>query len=148
MRKQLFFILPAGLAGALMAIQGGLNGLLGKTIGLTETTFAVHLTGLVTILPFFLTKLNSLSLAKLSKVPWYAWLGGSLGVLIIYGVALSFPRLGAGKATTAIVAAQLFTAFLLDRFGWLDLSPRPFRTMHLVGIALIAVGAYLLSQQK
>lgn len=148
MRKNFVFILPAGIAGALMALQGGLNGLLGKTIGLTETAFAVHLTGALAILPFFLTKLEGITGAKLAKAPWYTWLGGLVGVAITYGVAISFPRLGAGKATTAIITAQLLTAFLLDHFGWLELSPRPFRTMHVAGILLIAVGAYLLGQQK
>ena len=36
----------AALSGVAMAIQGSLNSALGKVIGLWETTFVVHLTGL------------------------------------------------------------------------------------------------------
>ncbi|HEX2952995.1 MAG TPA: DMT family transporter [Bacillota bacterium] len=149
MRQRLLFILPAGIAGALMAVQGGLNALLAKIIGLTEATFSVHflatITALLLLIPSFLKGIN---LGTLSKVPWYLWIGGPLGVAITYGVVISFPKLGAGKATTAIIACQLLTAYLLDHLGWLDMPVRPLRPVHLIGILLMALGVHLLWQER
>ena len=145
LRQRLFFILPAGIAGALMAIQGGLNSLLAKMIGLLDATFSVHLLATLSLAPFILYRwLSNAHWDKISKVPWYLWLGGPIGVAITYGVAASFPRLGAGRATTSIVVCQLITAFILDHFGFLDLPIRPLRSTHLVGILLLGVGVHLL----
>lgn len=144
LRQRWLMVLPAGIAGALMAIQGGLNSLLAKSIGLLEATFSVQLLAAITLLPILIPRLINGLPDGLAKTPWYAWLGGPIGVAITYGVAMSFTRLGAGKATTAIVACQLITAFLLDHFGWLDMNTRTFRPVHFAGIALIAVGVHLL----
>lgn len=127
-----------------MALQGGLNSCLAKSIGLLEATFSVQLLAAITLIPLLIPKLIRGLPEGLSKTPWYSWLGGPIGVAITYGVAMSFTRLGAGKATTAIVACQLITAFLLDHFGWLDMEIRAFRPIHFGGIALIALGVHLL----
>lgn len=127
-----------------MAVQGGLNSLLAKSIGLLEATFSVQLLAALTLVPILLPRLLHGLPNGLSEAPWYAWLGGPVGVGITYGVALSFSRLGAGKATTAIIVCQLLTAFLLDHFGWLEMEARAFRPVHLLGILLMAAGVHLL----
>lgn len=145
MRSRWFYILPAGFAGALMAIQGGLNSFLGKIIGLTQAVFSVHLLATVTVFILLIPVIvRGTIFANMTKVPWYLWLAGPIGVAITYGVAASFPKLGAGKATTAIVSCQLLTAYLIDHLGWLDLPPRPLQSVHLVGILLLAIGVHLL----
>jgi transporter family-2 protein len=143
--RRLFFIVPAGIAGALMAVQGGLNSLLAKTIGLLDTTFSVHLLATLSLLPFIIYHwLTSATWDRIIKVPWYLWLGGPIGIAITYGVAVSFPRLGAGRATTSIIVCQLITAFSLDHFGFLDLPVRPLRVTHLIGVLLLGIAVHLL----
>jgi transporter family-2 protein len=136
-------LLLAALAGALMAIQGTFNSISGKIIGLLEGTFSVHLLGTITagILLLFLGNGN---LARLGSVPWYAWLGGPFGVAIIYGVAVSIPKLGVGVATTAIIGAQLLTAYCIDHFGLFGMAQIPFNFAKLGGILLIVTGARIL----
>ena len=145
MRSRWLHLLPAGIAGAMMAVQGGLNALLGKLIGLRATVFSVHflaaVTALLLLIPAFF---KGSAFRNLSKAPWYLWFSGPLGIAITYGVAVSFPKLGAGRATTSIVTCQLIAAYLLDHFGLLNLPVRPFQTVHLFGILLLAVGVYFL----
>ncbi len=136
-------LLLAALAGALMAVQGTFNSITGKIIGLLEGTFAVHLLGTVTA-GVLLLLLGNGSFSKLGNVPWYAWLGGPIGVAIIFGVAGSIPKLGVGVATTAIVAAQLLTAFCIDHFGLFGMEHIPCNLVKLGGIVLIVVGARIL----
>lgn len=126
-----------------MAIQGTFNSILGKIIGLLEGTFAVHLIGGVVAGVVVLIFGNG-QFGKAGLVPWYAWLGGLLGVIIIIGVAMSIPKLGVGIATTAIIAAQLLTAYLIDHFGLFGMECIPFNYWKLIGIVLIVSGSKIL----
>ncbi|MCL6592162.1 MAG: DMT family transporter [Firmicutes bacterium] len=136
-------LLFAAMAGALMAVQGAFNSITGKIIGLIEGTFSVHLLGAVTagILTLLFGKGG---FQKFGEVPWYAWLGGPIGVAIIFGVAVSIPKLGVGMATTAIIGAQLLAAYAIDHFGLFGLAAIPFNLAKLAGIILIVAGAKIL----
>lgn len=142
MNKFIPFIIAAA-AGALMAVQGTFNSILSKFIGLLEGTLSVHIIGTIIagILVFFW---GNGHFGKASQVPWYGWLGGVIGVLIILGVAVSIPKLGVGMATTAIIAAQLLTAYFIDHFGLFGMEQIPFTLWKLLGIVLIVSGAKLL----
>lgn len=126
-----------------MAIQGTFNSILGKTIGLLEGTFSVHFIGTVTAGILLLVWGNG-HWEKAGEVPWFAWLGGLIGVGIIVGVTVSIPRLGVGMATTAIVAAQLLTAYSIDHFGLFGMEQIPFNYYKLFGILLLVLGSKLL----
>ncbi len=143
MRGKILYLLMAAAAGSLMAIQGTFNSVLGKVIGLLEGTFSVHLLGTVTS-GLLLLFLGNGSFAKYTAVPWFAWLGGPIGVAIIFGVAVSIPRLGVGVATTAIIGAQLLTAYLIDHFGLFGMEHIQFNLYKLLGIALIVIGSKML----
>ena len=118
-----------------MALQGTLNSILGKTIGLLAATFSVQLVGAVTA-GILLLCLGGAEFGKLASAPWYVWLGGPIGVAIIFGVAFSIPKLGVGMATTAIIGAQLLTAYLIDHFGLLGMDRIPFNFIKLGGISI------------
>lgn len=142
-KGKILYLIMAAASGSLMAIQGTFNSILGKVIGLLEGTFSVHLLGTITagiLLLFF----GNGSFAKFSSVPWFAWLGGPIGVAIIFGVAFSIPRLGVGVATTAIIGAQLLTAYLIDHFGLFGMEQIPFGLYKFLGIVLIVVGSKML----
>lgn len=137
-------VIAAG-SGMLMAVQGSLNAALSKVIGLLETTFVVHLVGLAVIaIPLFMLGLGNSQLNQYTRSPWYTYLGGLLGVLIIYGVARSIPKVGVAPATTAIVLAQVLTATLIDHFGLFGLERLPFTWYRIGGSLLMAGGSWLL----
>lgn len=136
----------AALAGALMALQGSLNSVLGKAAGLWEATFFVQVTGTLLALAS-LPLVGEGSLQKIWSAPWYTWLGGILGVAIIFTVAASIPKVGAAAATTAIIAAQVLTACIIDHFGLFGLSPLPFTWWRWVGGALLAAGGWCMLHQ-
>lgn len=140
---KIIWMVIAAVAGSLMAIQGTFNSTLSKTIGLQGSTFSVHLIGLVAA-GILLWVLGSGNLGKMGEVPWYAWLGGLIGVGIIVGVTVSIPKLGVGVATTAIISAQLLTAYAIDHFGLFGMETIPFNLAKLGGIALIVIGAKIL----
>lgn len=142
-KGRLLYLVMAAAAGALMAIQGTFNSILGKIIGLLEGTFSVHFLGTITA-GLLLLFLGNGNFNKFSAVPWFAWLGGPIGVAIIFGVAISIPKLGVGVATTAIIGAQLLTAYLIDHFGLFGMEHIPFGLCKFLGIVLIVIGSKLL----
>ncbi|NLW55930.1 MAG: DMT family transporter [Firmicutes bacterium] len=141
----LLYLLIAGLAGALMAVQGSLNSFLGEKLGLLPATFSVQLLGALTAGSLLLLCFRGESLfSQLSSVPLYYWLGGPIGVAITYTVAVSIPRLGVGNATTGIIFFQLLTAYLIDHFGLFNQETLPFTVAKAIGVVLMVSGAFLL----
>lgn len=148
MNLNLFALLIAALAGATMAVQGSLNSALGKVIGLLEATLIVMLIGSLTALLFlYPLGLGKGNMFKLGETPWYTLGGGVLIVLITYGVAASIPQVGAAKATTAIVAAQVTTALLIDHFGFFGLAAISFSWWKTLGLIFLATGTYIMLMQ-
>lgn len=142
---QLIPSLLALIAGALMAVQGSLNSALSKISGLLEATFIVHVTGTIAvILLLFVGRLGKGNLANIVHAPWYTWLGGILGVAIIYTVAASIPKLGVATATTFIILAQVSTALLIDCLGLFGLEKVAFTWLKFLGAVLLAIGAKLI----
>jgi len=139
------YIAVAGLSGAAMALQGTFNAALSKVIGIWQSTLVVHVIGIVTVLGIILPLGISFdNYNKLGEVPWYAYLGGVLNVLIIYTVVRTIPQIGVGNATTAIIVAQVLTAVLIDGLGLFGMKKYEFQYVDLLGIALLAIGARIL----
>lgn len=137
-------LLLAMVAGISMAVQGSLNAVLGKYIGQIEATFIVHIIGSLAVGVILLLGLGKGNLGKIMEVPWYAYLGGIISVLIIYGVAASIPKVGVALATTAIIVGQVSTALLIDCLGLFGLQRVPFSFLKLGGLVLLAIGARMM----
>ncbi len=148
MRLESWPLLIAALSGIAMAIQGTVNSALGKVVGLLESTFIVHLTGLLlAAVLLFVCRKGSGRLTDCFQAPWYSYIGGVLGVLIIYSVVLSIPKVGVAPATTAIILGQVFTAGLVDHFGLFGMHKIPFRLGNVLGTLMMAGGAWLILKQ-
>lgn len=138
-------MLLAVISGILMAVQGSLNASLSKVIGLLEATFIVHISGtVVVLLLLFVFRLGKGNFHAIAEAPWYAYLGGVVGVFIIYLVAASIPSVGVSNATTAIIVGQVLTAVLIDHFGAFGLERISCGWNQIAGLVLLAIGAKLL----
>ncbi len=140
----LFYLALAALAGLSMAVQGSLNSVLGKKIGIIEASFTAHFIATIALIILLVFNSNKGNFSSWREVPWYLYLGGLLGVVISYTVIISIPKLGVAVATTAIIAAQVSTAALIDHLGILGLEKVPFTWLKLVGIFFLAIGVRLL----
>ncbi|MTI83339.1 MAG: DMT family transporter [Firmicutes bacterium] len=142
---RLFALLIATGSGITMALQGSINSALGKVIGVLEATFIVHVVGLLLVSALlFVLGLGDGNLTFIFKSPWYYYLGGVLGVIIVYSVVRAIPPLGVAVATTAIILGQVFTAALVDHLGLFGLNKIPFTWYRVAGTVLMAGGAWLL----
>ncbi len=145
MGEFLVCLITALVAGILMAVQGTINGQVGKIIGVMEGNFLVHVIGLILIaVLLFVFGLGKGDWSKMAEVPWYGYLGGIINVAIIYGVMFSIPKIGASAATTAIIVGQVSTAMVLDWLGLFGLEKTGFCGWQLLGLALLAIGGKLM----
>jgi transporter family-2 protein len=145
MGVRLLALLTAALSGATMALQGTLNTSLSKVVGLMEATFVVQLVGLIFVsLLLFVFRMGHIKPELFSQAPLYSYLGGILGVVIIYMVMKSIPRVGVAPATTAIILGQVFTAGVIDHLGLFGMEKMPFNWYRVGGTLLMAGGAWLL----
>lgn len=89
--------------------------------------------------------LSASSFRDAVHLPWHYVLGGGLVGAAYVGISLrTVSTLGAQGLIALTVLGQFFTALALDHFGMLGLPQEPITVARLIGIALVACGAYLL----
>ncbi len=130
-----------------MAVQGALNAVLGKKAGSFEASFAVHVIGSAILGVILLAGVSGGDVRRIGAAPWWTFLGAPLSVVIIWGVLKSIGDTGVGAATTAIVAAQISMALVLDFLGITGTKVGITGTK-IVGALALMVGAYLLLQES
>ncbi|NPV26131.1 MAG: DMT family transporter [Firmicutes bacterium] len=139
---QLFiFALFTLLIGFVGALQNVFNNAMKSFIGLWETTFFVHLSGAVVALIAMLF-FGQGTFWQLEKAPWFAWLGGVCGVIIISGIVLSIPRLGVVGTVGLFVFGQLLLSVLIDQFGLFGVRQLPLTFMKASGLVLMGLGLW------
>ncbi len=136
-------IFLALVTGLCVCLQGVTNGALAAR---TSLSAAVFLNGLVVALGTFVLWLSDRRPLVIDGVPWFLYLGGIYGILILACAAFVFPRLGAGATTAFVVAAQLVAALALDHLG---VPTRvPLTPGRLAGSLLLLLGAVLVLWPK
>jgi transporter family-2 protein len=128
-------------AGAASAFQSAFNGRIAGTVGDPFAPTAVNVTVGLAALAAIVGTLAAAGRVDPPSWPAEPWLyaGGVLGAIIVLSLAISSASLGVLRATLAMLAAQLFTAFVVD---WV-IDDDPPTLGVLLGTVLI-VGAVLL----
>jgi len=142
------WILLATGAGACIALQAAANGSL--RTNLADARYAAFFSICGTILTAVIVMLairpNPPSLATMRAAPWWNWIGGPLGALIVLSGAALAPRLGAAAFIALVVAGQLLCSLLLDHFGLMNLPRQELTAVRLLGALLVFAGVLLVKQ--
>ncbi len=135
------------LAGSMLSIQSVLNATLGKRIGTFGSLVVLTVVGLsmtLIIIAIFPSTSTLKNLPRLSE--WYLYVGAFLGIAIMVAPIFLIPRIGATSTLTALVMGQLLLALIIDHFG-LFAAPKIEATLiRLLGVMLVALGAFLISR--
>jgi bacterial/archaeal transporter family-2 protein len=132
------------LVGGMVALQGPINSMLGKSIGTFQAAFFSFATGtiiLAIVAALARGGLGQISEAK-SLAPQYL-IGGVLGACYVSSVLVTVRTLGAGGIVAATIAGQLTMGVIIDQFGLLGLDKDPISAMKAIGVLLLAVGTLL-----
>ncbi len=144
MNPSIFAALAMLSGGAFLALQAPTNAALARSLGspvnAALVSFAVGTAGLLLAAALLGVRPEA---AGVRAAPWWAWLGGLYGAVLVAATAYAAPRLGVAPALTLVVAGQFVVAVALDHFGALGLAARPISASKLAGLGLIAAGVLL-----
>ena len=132
------------LIGALQPFIIQMTLQLAKVMGDMPASAVLHLVGALAGLLFIGAGLRGGNQAW-DTIPWWAWFGGALGVCCLWMLNMTIPRLGIAATFATLVASQLVFSLVVERFGWLGASLREVHWPQLLGVVLLALGAYLVS---
>ena len=131
----------AGLAGS---IQVALMSRLGERIGVLEAlAFSTALTAGIALVILVLARGSLAGFERAVHQPWWMLLGGVLGLLIVFTVTYSGPRIGVAATVGILIAGQLAMGAAIDRWGLFGSEQIALHWPRLLGIALLAIGAAL-----
>lgn len=136
------------LAGLANAIQPGQNATLSKSIGLPVTaaliTLLVSTAGLL-VGGLALGQLTMPSAQELGQVPWWAWAGGLLSILLILTQLYAAPAIGAATFLGVIVTVGVCASLVLDNYGWVGFAQHPANLWRILGAVLMVAGVGLVA---
>ncbi len=116
-----------------------------KSIGHMESAVVLHVVGAIVGLIWVGVGLRGAGFTQLVEVPWWAWLGGAIGVCSMAALNRAIPEIGVAAFIGVSIAAQLSVALLVDRGGWLGADIREIGLSHGLGAAFLVAGAVLIS---
>ena len=144
------WMLLALLAGAVLPIQGAINGLLRNDIGaplaVGTISFAVATLAMGVVLwaSLALWDMPKPTLAGLAKMPWWGWLGAACGATYVVTVFSAIPAIGTAAAIGLTVAGQQIASLFVDRFGLFRLPQRDISALRYAGVAILLTGVVLI----
>lgn len=145
----LLFWLFAAAAGAISTALAGSNATLSKDSGQPITAgLIVQLVtiGALVVVGLFHGGMRWPEAGKLAALPWWAWLGGFGGALILLAQLTVAQRIGAAPYLAITVTAGVVVSIAMDHFGWLGFERSPAAAARLIGGALMVVGVVLVTR--
>lgn len=135
-------VIAAVVCGVAVAVQAQFIGNMQRQVGTLESTFITYFSGgIVIALITLLTRGGNLAIAP--ALPWYTYTAGLLGLVIIGSLSLSVGNLGLVPALVLITVSQFVVGAVINHFGLLGAEVDPIDTPKVAGMALLAVGTYL-----
>ena len=131
----MFFILISIASGAIVVISRILNTRLSEKVGLMGSTFFNYFTGLLSALILFAIVRDKITLSAFHSIPFWAYLGGVLGIAIVISSSVVTPKMSTFYITLIIFIGQLFTGIIID---YITLKTIPFAKI--VGGLLVVFG--------
>ena len=140
------------IAGICVAVQTGLNNVLGKSVPGIWVTLVSHLGGAIFALLLILgsgllsPRVAQQGLAQISSAPWYSFAGGIFGVTIVASVLASVRTLPIGTTLAMVVTGQFIASTIMEQGGFLGIAAQPLGAGRAMGIAMICAGTFLMKQ--
>ncbi len=136
------------VAGFGLTVQVGMNAQLRKVLQSANTaaliSFVVGTLALITLVLLLRTPVPDRG--TLASVPVWAWFGGLLGAFYVASSTVVAANLGATTLLGLALLGQLSTALVIDHYGWLGLPENPVTLARICGVALVALGVWLVSR--
>jgi transporter family-2 protein len=141
--SKLPYVLTAVVIGGVLTMQPGLNAevarRLGNPLGAGLVSMFVSFTLALAIV---LGSRQNVSWGALAAMPWYLWLGGSVGMIFVVGTLWIAPVLGAALLFSSIVAGQMIMATIADLTGLAGYQSHGFDPWRIAGVLFVLAGVW------
>jgi len=138
----------AAVIGGIVATQAPLNSQLGRTVGGLQASVVALAVSLVALTLLAAVTDGLGGIRRIGEAPWHVAIGGGLaGALYVGSIVWTVRALGAGGLTAVTIAGQLGVAVAIDHFGWLGAERSPVTLGKVAGVALLAVGTWLVIRE-
>lgn len=143
---KLIFPLLALIGGMALAIQGQINGGLGKKIGVFEGAFFSFTLGSLALL-FLLLFFGNGQISAISTVPKWQLVGGFLGAFFVLVQVLVVPKIGVSTTFLAVIIGQIILSVMIDHFGLFGAERRPIDFNKVGALILMFIALFLYSKK-
>jgi transporter family-2 protein len=144
--SKLGWILLALIAGAVLPVQGAINGLLRLDIGapfpVGAVSFAIATLSMLVALTatLLLGDAPKPDFSGLRHMPWWGWIGAICGATYVTTMFTAIPVIGTAATVGLTVAGQQIASLFVDRYGWFRLPKRAISALRFSGVALLLIG--------
>ena len=143
---KLLLPLLAVLSGAAMALQGQINGGLGKKVGVLEASFISF--GVGTLALFFIVVFfGSGDILAVLTVPKWQLIGGLLGAFFVVMSVFIVPKIGVATTFMAVIAGQIILGAIIDHFGLFGGQRIPLDAKKIIAIGLLFISLFMFNHK-
>ena len=143
---QIWLVILIGLLGGVaVGLQTPMAGAMGQRVGGVASSFIIHLSGAI-FSGLFLFLRGGEKIKDWQTLPWYMLCAGIFGLVLYLTINVTLPRLGSTLMIVLIIIGQLVMGVIIDHFGLLGVVTRHLDVSRAVGIAVLALGAYLIAK--
>jgi bacterial/archaeal transporter family-2 protein len=137
-------VVVTAIIGGVVVMQAPLNSQLARYVGGLEAGAVALGISFTAVLMLSVVTGGIGGVRNIGDAPWHVAVGGGLaGGLFIASLVWTVRALGVGGLTATLIASQLGVAVVIDHYGWLGVEKSPVTAGRLVGLALLALGAWL-----
>lgn len=129
------YIIIALMTGSLVILSMIMNSRVGDEIGLFQGVFVNYVLGLFVSTIILLFNIKTIDFP--GNIPWWAYLGGALGVTIVAISNVLIPKIPTIYTTLLIFIGQLFTGMIIDLLTNVEVSKGK-----IIGGVLICMGLF------
>jgi transporter family-2 protein len=104
--------------------------------------------GGITAVIIGLTDWDPTVFARLKEVPLWLLTAGVMGGALVFGIAWTMPKLGAGNAFVLMIAGQVISGMIFSHFGLFGSPVEPISMAKLGGALLLVAGAATVTLSK
>ncbi|MGV1869803.1 MULTISPECIES: DMT family transporter [Agrobacterium] len=137
------WIAMAFTGGVFVALSRQVNGRLSLSNSPLIASFWNHIVGFIVLTALGLI-IGGLLPAGAADAPWYAFIGGPIGVIFIASGSWLVPRIGAVNTALLVISGQMVSGVMLDLFS--DQPPKAWASA--LGVLLILAGMVLTQRKK
>jgi|SRR5215203_6065363 len=131
----------AGLAGA---VQAAVMGELGERVGIVPAVAFSVIVGLVAgLVTLLLWERSFAGVRAALHEPAWLWIGGLMSIYIVFAITVGPPRIGVAATVGVVIAGNLVSAAVIDRYGLFGQDVIPIDRWRLLGLLLLMAGAAL-----